>query len=257
VIWSAHLSTLFQEWPALERPAAAAAAGFTHAESWWPGEHVAEWAGAVSASGLQLACVNAYGGDLAAGERGFLNVPARRVEAVAAVAAAIELAESLGGRAVNVLVGRRTPDTPPPQQLADARSVLHECVSAAKSAAVTLVIEHLNETDVPGALLPTPRAAAAFVEDVGSDAVRLLYDAYHAAQAGLDPVTDVRHYGELIGHAQYADAPGRGEPGTGTVDLFAFAAALGEAGYAGPVGLEFVPRDTTAAALTALDLAQR
>jgi hydroxypyruvate isomerase len=82
--------------------------------------------------------------------------------------------------------------------------------------------------------------------------VRLLYDAYHAARMGLDPCEDVARHADLIGHVQYADCPGRGAPGTGTVDLWRFVERLDAAGYAGAIGLEYDPRGDTAATLDVL-----
>jgi hydroxypyruvate isomerase len=251
VTWSAHLSLLFAELPPLERPAAAAAAGFAEVESWWPAEPEA-WAAAVAAAGVGLACVNADGGDVAAGERGFLNVPERREWCLRSVAAAIAVARALGGRAVNVLAGLDTGAAPVEEQRAVAREVLLACAPAARAAGVVLVVEHLNPVDVPATLLPTPAAAAAFVRACDDPGIALLYDAYHAAMAGIDPVADAGTHAGLIGHAQYADAPGRGAPGTGTVDVLAFARALRRAGYGGPIGLELDPGPGGSAALAAL-----
>jgi hydroxypyruvate isomerase len=49
-----------------------------------------------------------------------------------------------------------------------------------------------------------------------------------------------------------ADAPGRGAPGTGDVDLPRFLAALDDAGYDGPIGLEYDARGATLASLAFL-----
>ena len=68
---------------------------------------------------------------------------------------------------------------------------------------------------------------------MGAPNVRLLYDAYHAACAGCDPVREVADFVPLIGHVQFADCPGRGAPGSGDLDLDAFVAALEAAGYDG------------------------
>jgi len=85
VRWSAHLSTLFQDVPAKARPQAAAAAGFAYVETWWPPDpDPVSWAELVNAAGLRAACVNADGGDLAAGERGYCAVPERRDDVVVA-----------------------------------------------------------------------------------------------------------------------------------------------------------------------------
>jgi hydroxypyruvate isomerase len=44
-----------------------------------------------------------------------------------------------------------------------------------------------------------------------------------------------------VAHVQIADAPGRGEPGTGTLDLDRWLDALEAKGYRGWVGLEYRP----------------
>jgi len=55
----------------------------------------------------------------------------------------------------------------------------------------------------------------------------------------------------LIGHVHIADAPGRQEPGTGRIDFAQVIGALRSAGYAGPIGLEFRPSGSSAAAIAA------
>src|SRR5262249_11151127 len=104
--WSAHVSMLFGELPLLERPAAASAAGFMTVECWWPGAAAGEWAAAVRRAGVAVALLNADGGDIAAGDRGFLNIAGRRDRELEAVAAALELARGVGAPCINVLVGR-------------------------------------------------------------------------------------------------------------------------------------------------------
>ena len=112
--------------------------------------------------------------------------------------------------------------------LEHAADVLREAIAAPGD--VTLLVEHLNPVDAPGYLLPTPRAAAELVDLVGSDRLRLLYDAYHAAMVGDDPVAKVAGYADYLGHVHYAEAPGRVAPGP---RLWEFVDALGHAGYPG------------------------
>src|SRR5262249_29797910 len=96
-VWSAHLSMLFRELPYLERPRAAAEAGFEAVETWWPANGAGiRWADETVRLGLSVCLVNAYGGDIEAGERGFLNVPERRAEAFDAFEAAVALAQRCG-----------------------------------------------------------------------------------------------------------------------------------------------------------------
>ena len=80
---------------------------------------------------------------------------------------------------------------------------------------------------------------------MGHEGVSVLFDAYHAAMAGLDPLEEAGRLAGLIGHVQYADHPGRGAPGTGTIDLWALVNRLDALGYDGHVGLEFLPAGPT------------
>lgn len=253
IAWSAHLSTLFAEVPAEERPAAAAAAGFRFAETWWPPLPDPDgWVRRMVAAGLVASSVNADGGDLAAGERGYCNVRARRGEAVEAARAAARVAVAADGGCVNLLVGRRRPDVPLRDDLAVGAETVSEAADAVAALGARIVIEHLNPVDVDQPLLPTPQAAAEFVELVGHPAVSVLFDAYHCAAAGCDVTAEVRALGSRIGHVQYADYPGRGAPGTGHNSLARLVAALEEVGYVGRIGLEYLPDGPTEVSLASL-----
>jgi hydroxypyruvate isomerase len=233
---------LFRELPYLERPRGAAEAGFEAVETWWPANGAGiRWADETVRLGLSVCLVNAYGGDIEAGERGFLNVPERRAEAFDAFEAAVALAQRCGAGYVNVLVGRELTTRSRRAQLETAAEMLAGLARLAERARVTILVEAINELDVPGSLVPTPEAAVELIESAGSDAVRLLYDAYHAARAGVDPLREATSLADLIGHVQYADCPGRGAPGTGELDLRALVEALDTGGYRGAIGLELDP----------------
>jgi hydroxypyruvate isomerase len=90
---------------------------------------------------------------------------------------------------------------------------------------------------------------ATLIEQVGSDAVGLLLDVYHVARAGGEPAAAIERHAALIRHVQLADFPGRGQPGTGALDIWALLQCLDANGYAGAVGLEYEPRGTIAASL--------
>jgi hydroxypyruvate isomerase len=95
--------------------------------------------------------------------------------------------------------------------------------------------------------LRTAADALAVIDRIGAPGLALLADLYHLAVNGDDLDGLPAHVGR-IGHVQIADAPGRHEPGTGSVDLHRHLTALTDAGYAGHVGLEFAPTTTSAAA---------
>jgi hydroxypyruvate isomerase len=247
---SAHLSMLFRELPYLERPEAAQRAGFSAVETWWPPpDFVEPWAAEVQRLGLMVALLNCYGGDIESGERGFLNVPQRREETVRDFRAAVELACRVGAQRINMLAGLMLPGVSRRRQLTEATSILRECAQIAAAAGITIVVEQINKIDVPGYLVPTAREVADLIEAVSSNGVKMLYDAYHAARSGVDPLEEAPAFIDLIDHVHYADCPGRGAPGTGRLDLSNLLDALEHAGYSGMVGLEYDPRGETAPTL--------
>jgi hydroxypyruvate isomerase len=74
----------------------------------------------------------------------------------------------------------------------------------------------------------------------------LLCDLYHLASNGDDLDQAIATYGDRVAHVQIADAPGRHEPGTGTLDLDRHLGQLAAAGYRGWVGLEYQPSGSSA-----------
>ena len=241
---------LFTELAPLDRPAAAAAASFSTVESWWPpADDISGWVTAIAAAGLTVAAINADGGDIVAGDRGFCTKPEMANHTLDAVKAALTVAGHVGAPVVNVLAGRVAPGLPRRDQRSAAVRVLRECGELARTHGRTIVIEPLNATDVPDYLVSTASDAARLLDEIGHDHVRLLYDAYHVAMGGIDPVAEVGAFMDHIAHVQYADCPGRGAPGTGGLDFVAFLERLHEEGYAGSVGLEFIPGPNTRDAL--------
>ena len=244
--YSAHISWLFREHPYLERVARARAAGFRCIETAWPaGEDHDGLAAAVERHRMRVALLNADGGDLAAGERGFLNDPARIADAERAFLRAAALAGRLGCPRVHVLLGRALAGIPERVQRAAVVRALRSCAALAAERGLTIVIEPINELDSPGYLAPTPHAAAKLIEAVGAPQVRLLFDAYHVARAGGDPLAALAPVAALVEHVQFADHPGRGAPGSGSLDLRAFRARLEALGYGGALGLEYDPHGPT------------
>jgi len=83
----------------------------------------------------------------------------------------------------------------------------------------------------------------------GTTNLALLADLYHLTVNGDELSSVVAEQAVRIGHVQIADAPGRGEPGTGSLDLDEHLTALEATGYQGWVGLEYKPTEATEASL--------
>jgi hydroxypyruvate isomerase len=256
--YDAHLSMLFTEVEMLRRPAAAAAAGFAAVESWWPFDlavpadrDVDRFVAAVADAGVPLVGLNFFGGDLAAGDRGVFSVPGRETELRDSIDVAVGIGARLGVRGFNALYGRRIAGLHPARQDECALGNLAHAARAAAGVGAVVLLEPLSGfedyplrcgSDVLG-LLDVVAAEA------GADAARLLLDVYHLGVNGDDVAALVDGALHRIGHVQVADAPGRHEPGTGSLEVVATLDRLAAAGYAGWVGCEYVPSRGTLAGL--------
>ena len=142
-------------------------------------------------------------------------------------------------------------------------AALKQAAPVAADAGLVLLLEPLNtRLDHPGYFLDSTSEGLDIVEEVDSPAVRLLYDLYHATMMG-ETAGPLDGRGHLIGHLHVADAPGRHEPGTGSIDWPARLRDVERSGYRGMVGLEYRPARGTQEGLAATrlhlapDVAQR
>ena len=253
MLLDANLSILFTELPLLARPRAAADAGFDAVEFWWPFDtadpspaQVDAFVDALDAAGTRLVGLNFFAGDMPAGDRGVVSWPGRQAEFTSSVEIAVDIARRTGCRTFNALYGNRIAGLTPSEQDELATANLTVAATAVQPIGGTIVLEPLS--GAPDYPLLTAADALAVADRVPLDNVALLCDLYHLAVNGddLDTVTKLV---ERIGHVQFADAPGRGEPGSGQLDLLRHLTTLAANGYRGHVGAEYRPTGTTADSL--------
>jgi hydroxypyruvate isomerase len=245
-----NCSILFTELPLLERPAAAKAAGFDGVEFWWPWDAIVPsdkeadaFVTAISDAGVELVSLNFHTGDMAAGERGLVSIPSAAPAFRENIAACAEIARRTGCRRLNAPYGNRVPGVDPAEQDAVAVENLRLAAAAAASAGATVLIEAINSVDVPAFPIDSSAKAIAVIDAVGAPNVGFLADLYHLGKMGESLADVLDRYRDRIGHVQVADPPGRGAPGTGTVDFEPVFGLLAAQGYKGWVGLEYVPSD--------------
>lgn len=258
--FNVNLSILFTELPLLERPAAAAAAGFTAVELWWPWvdsptpeqSELDALKKAIEDAGVQLTGLNFYAGQLPGPDRGALSVPGAESERFRAnIDVAIAFAQSLGCTAFNALYGNRVDGVDPAEQDALALENLVLAAEAVGRVGGTVLIEALNAPESPKCPIVSAPKAIEIVDKVnaatGLGNAKFLMDLYHLSMNGEDLPSVIERYAAQTGHVQIADNPGRGAPGTGSLPLEELLDQLKKAGYDGWVGLEYKAGDRPSA----------
>ena len=178
--------------------------------------------------------------------------PATHETFLVSVRDSIAVARRLNARSLIVLTGDEMADRSRDAQRRAIVDALRQAAPMAEDAGVVLVLEPLNTVaDHAGYYLATTEEGLGIVEEIGSPAVRLLYDMYHSVMMDEQPLQVLAMRGDLIGHVHIADAPGRHEPGTGQIDWAGCLRVLDDEGYRGPIGLEYRPTGDTLESLVA------
>ncbi|MCH2555943.1 MAG: TIM barrel protein [Alcanivorax sp.] len=240
---AANLTLLFNELPFLERPAAAAAAGFQGVECLFPYDGPAtELRAALDQAGLPLVLFNLPPGDWRAGERGLAGLPGREAEFRDGLDQALAYAEALDCPRLHCMAGIPGADLAPHRALDTLIANLDHAAGRCAAHDRVLTLEPINSRlDMPGYLIDTPGRARAVIEALNHPAVRLQYDLYHARVMGEELFASLAEYLPLIEHVQFADHPGRHQPGTGDLPLAALLEHLDTLGYSGWASAEYLP----------------
>jgi hydroxypyruvate isomerase len=252
--FAANLTMLFTEVPFLDRFAEAARHGFTAVEFLFPYPYAAaELKARLDAHGLSLVLHNLPAGDWDAGERGIAVIPGREQEFRAGVARAVTYATALGTPRVNCLVGKTPAGVPADEVHRTLVANVRHAAEALGAAGITLLVEAVNDKDIPGFHLTRTAQVLALLDEVGHPNVQVQYDVYHAQRMEGELAATLERHLPRIAHVQVADTPGRHEPGTGEIHFDFLFAHLDAIGYTGHVGCEYKPATTTAAGLGWLD----
>lgn len=249
--FAANLSMLFTEVPFMERFALARGAGFDGVEYLfpyeWPKQELKQ---ALEANGLTQVLFNLPPGNWAAGERGIACLPDRVDEFRSGVEQALEYATALDCPRLNCLAGLKPAGLD--EDLA-WRTLTDNVAWAAErlgERGITLCLEAINSrVDMPGFILDTSARVMSLIESVDGDNIRLQYDLYHMQIMEGDLIRTLECLLPWIGHIQFADNPGRHEPGTGEIHFPNVFAAIDSLDYDGWVSAEYRPSETTGASL--------
>jgi hydroxypyruvate isomerase len=233
---------LFHEVDFFDRFEKAAKAGFMGVEYLfpyaWKKEQLME---KLVAFGLTQVLHNLPAGDWNRGERGIACLPGRENEFQEGVGRAIEYAKALKCPQVNCLAGLTPAGVPAEKVRQTLVANLRFAAAALEKAGIRLLVEALNDRDVPGFSLVRTADVLALIKEVGHANVFVQYDVYHMQIMEGNLTKTIQANLDKIAHIQIADNPGRNEPGTGEINYPNLFKAIDAAGYKGWIGCEYKP----------------
>jgi len=226
-----------------ERIARAAALGFDVCEFWgWWEKDVAAVERAVKDHGMTIAacCVKtAFSGDTAS-----MLLPEGTGPFVEAVKDCLRIGPRVNCSRFIVTTGNELEDVSRTAQHAACVEALKAAAPIAEDAGATLVLEPLNLlVDHAGYYLSTSAEGFGIVEEVGSPAVKLLFDIYHQQITEGNLTPNICDNIDKIGHFHVANHPGRHEPASGEINYDHVFARIDATDYDAYIGLEFAPSD--------------
>jgi len=238
-----NITTMYQEFPFLARFGAAAGDGFKAVEIQSPyASSVEDCVAAQRKAGVEVVLINSPAGDAAKGDRGIAALPDRVEEMKAGIETAKRYAAALGAKRMHLVAGKLEPGA----DLKAARDTFLENIRRAARAmadiGLIVCLEPINTWDIPGFFLSRPAEALALIDDCGEKNVALQYDFYHMQRMQGELTPTFERLLPRIAHVQFADTPGRHEPGTGEINHASIFACIERSAYTGWTGAEYTPR---------------
>lgn len=240
----ANLSLLFTEVPLLERFQAAADAGFKNVEIQFPyDENLDDLVTAKQQAGVEVCLINVPAADLMTGGEGLACVPNKEAEFEAALKLAYTYAKGLGVKMLNVLPGRCLDAS---QHLAYMNTLKKNLVKAAsvmQKHHILVTFEAVNTKDMPGFLIHHTEQMLDILAELNHSNLKMQYDIYHMQIMDGNVDETLRHHSNMIGHIQFADVPGRGEPFSGNLNFKSIFDDIKNSHYHGYVSAEYRPSE--------------
>ncbi len=233
-----------------DRVRAAAAAGFSAVEMWGPTgvdapakpKDLPALKAALQETGTQLTA------QLSEPRTQFMIPPRDHSEFYRKLDEGVEIAKDLGCPRIVVGSGTGFGGSKRQTQLDELVDIYSKAIAQIDGSGIVLVLEAVNvRVDHPGSLLDRTAESAYVARGVDSPFFGILYDLYHSTVEGEDVAAELAAARDVLQYVQLADAPGRGEPGSGDIDWPAALATLRGVGYDGPIGLEYYPKTESVA----------
>ena len=237
---------MFNEVPFLDRFDAARKANFQGVEFLFPYEFSANDIGQrINDHGLTQVLFNLPPGNWASGERGIAAVPGREDEFKESLETALSYAEATGCKTLHVMAGIIPLGGNRGEMFDTLVANLNMACESAGSAGVSIVLEPLNNQDVPGYFLPRLTDAVSVIDTVDSTNLGLQFDFYHVQIMDGNLVCNFDYHLKHILHIQISSVQGRHEPADGEINYPFIFKYIDASLYNGWLGCEYIPRTNT------------
>ena len=248
--FTANLSLLFTEVDLIDRFKAAKQQGFDAVEIQFPYSLSAEiLKNTLEEQQLKLVLFNVDADDLLHGGEGLACVPEKRNQFRQAVVQTLEYAKLLKPEVINVLPGRCFNENRKQDYLETFKENLCFAAEVFAPLGIKTVFEAVNSHDMPGVIIQNGRQMLDILDQLNLPKLFMQYDIYHMQMMGDKPDEFIAQYADKIGHIQFADCPGRGQPGTGHINFEHVFSVIEKSAYSGWVGAEYKPVGTTSESL--------
>lgn len=244
--FTANLSLLFTEVALLDRFKTAKEKGFSAVEIQFPYELTAEQIQQqLELHHLKLVLFNVDAGTLLQGGEGLASVPEKQTQFKKAVEQTLRYAEILNPEVINVLPGCCFNKMRNAEYLDTFKKNLLFACEQFSSIGIKTVFEAVNTYDMPGFIIHTGKQMLAILEELNQPSLLMQYDLYHMQMMQENSIEFLTQQLDKIGHIQFADCPGRGQPGSGKSDFATLFKIISDSNYSGWTGAEYKPKGLT------------
>ena len=240
ITFTANLSLLFTELDFLDRFKMAKECGFDAVEIQFPYSHPAEQIkDKLLENNLELVLFNIAADDLLQGGEGLAAVPEKQEIFLKALQQCKSYAEVLKPEVINVLPGRCINHERTSEYLATFNKNLSLAINTFSPLGIKTTFEAINTKDMPDFIIHNGQQMLNIIKQQNHPMLFMQYDIYHMQMMNEDIIEFIRQNSHKIGHIQFADVPGRGQPGSGTINFEKIFKCIEQSNYQGWVGAEY------------------